>query len=131
MSMSDPIADMLTRVRNAHMANLEVVDVPHSRIKGEIARVLKKENYITDFVVEGGKKKVLRLYLRYTGEHEPVIHGLRRESRPGLRRYVGIEDVPRVLAGMGTAILSTSNGIMTGQEARKQKVGGEVLCSVW
>lgn len=131
MSLSDTIADMLTRVRNAHMAGLDIVEMPHSKLKGEISRVLKKEGYITDYVVEGGAKKVLRIYLKYTVEREPAIRGLKRESKPGLRRYVAADEVPRVLGGLGVTILSTSSGVMTGSEARKQHVGGEVLCSVW
>ena len=131
MSMTDPMADMLTRIRNAHMAGLEVADVPHSRFKGEVARVLKKERFITDYVVEGGAKKTLRVYLRYTEEHEPVIRGVKRESRPGLRLHCAAKEVPRVLGGLGVAILSTSRGVMTDKEARKLKIGGEVVCSVW
>lgn len=131
MSASDTIGDMLTRIRNGHRAGHEAVDVPHSRLKNEIARILKKEGFVTDFVVEGGVKKVLRIYLKYTPAHESVIRGLKRESRPGLRRYVGWEDIPRVFGGFGTAILSTPKGIMTGKEARKQKLGGEWICSVW
>jgi small subunit ribosomal protein S8 len=122
---------MLTRIRNAHMAGQDVVDLPHSRIKGEIARILKREGYVTDFVLEGGDQKVLRIYLKYDADRQPVIHGLRRESRPGLRKYVSFDDIPRILGGLGTAVLSTSSGVMTGQEARKKHVGGEILCSVW
>ena len=131
MSVSDPIADMLTCVRNAHMAGRELVDVPHSRIKGEIARILKKEGYITDFVVEGGLKKTLRVYLRYTDDHVPVILGIQRESKPGLRKYAGSKKVRRVLGGLGTAIVSTSSGVMTDKEARANNTGGEILCRVW
>jgi small subunit ribosomal protein S8 len=131
MSLSDPIADMLTCVRNAHMAGLEQLDVPHSRMKSEIARILKKEGYITDFVVEGGIKKVLRLYLKYTDEHKPVITGIQRESRPGLRKYAGAKEVPSILGGLGTAIVSTSSGVMTDKDARARKIGGEILCRIW
>ena len=131
MSWSDPIADMLTRIRNAYGAGHEVVDMPHSRLKGEVARILKKEGFLTDYAVEGGAKKSLRLYLKYAGEHEPVIRGVKRESRPGLRRYVNAADVPRVLGGLGVAILSTSTGVMTDKDARAKHVGGELLCSVW
>lgn len=131
MSLSDPIADMLTRIRNAHMAGHEVVEVPHSKLKGEITRVLKREGYINDYVVEGSVKKTLRLYLKYTGESEPAIRGLKRESKLGLRSYVAAAEVPRVLGGLGIAILSTSSGIMTDREARGKHVGGEVLCSIW
>jgi small subunit ribosomal protein S8 len=122
---------MLTRIRNAYGAGHEVVDMPHSRLKGEIARILKKEGFITDYVVEGGGRKNLRLYLKYAAEHEPVIRGVKRESRPGLRRYVNAADVPRVLGGLGVAILSTSSGVMTDKDAREKHVGGEHLCSVW
>jgi len=131
MSLSDPIADMMTRIRNAYMAGQEVAEIPHSRLKGEIARVLRKEGYLKDFSVEGGTKKTLRVFLKYTGEHEPMIKGLQRDSRPGRRRYVGADSVPRVLGGIGVAILSTSVGVLTDWEARKRKVGGEVLCTVW
>jgi small subunit ribosomal protein S8 len=131
MSLSDPIADMLTRVRNAHMGGLEVVEMPHSKLKAEVTRVLKREGYITDYVVEGGTQKVLRLYLKYTDEHEPAIRGIQRESKPGLRRYVNTAGIKPVLGGLGVAILSTSAGVMSDKEARKKHVGGEVLCSVW
>lgn len=131
MSLSDPIADMLTRIRNAHMAGLDVAEMPHTGLKGEIMRVLKREGFITDYAVEGGVKKVLRVYLKYTADHEPVIRGLKRESKPGLRTYVAAGKLPRVFGGMGVAILSTSCGVMTAKEARKRHVGGEFLCSVW
>ena len=132
MSLTDPIADMLTRIRNAQAAEHEMVRMPHSKLKGEIARLLKKEGFITDYVVEGGDaKKELRLYLKYVNERDPVIHGIERESRPGLRVHVAADEVPRVLAGMGVAILSTSSGVMTDKEARERGVGGEVLCKVW
>jgi len=114
------------------MAGHEVVEVPHSKLKGEITRVLKREGYINDYVVEGSAKKTLRLYLKYTGdESEPAIRGLKRESKLGLRSYVGADDVPKVLGGLGIAVLSTSSGIMTDREAREKHVGGEVLCSIW
>jgi small subunit ribosomal protein S8 len=131
MSVSDPIADMLTSVRNAQRVGMEMVSVPHSALKVEIVRVLKKEGYVADYAVEGGVKKVLRVYLRYNSNHEPVIRGLRRASSPGLRAYAGAGRLPRVLGGMGTAVMSTSQGVMTGREARSRKVGGEVLCTVW
>ena len=130
MSMSDPIADMLTRVRNAHMAGLEKVDIPHSQMKSEIALVLKREGYIKDFAVEGGSR-TLKVFLKYTSELVPVIHGIQRKSKPGRRVYVGVDELPRVLSGLGMAILSTSEGVMTDKEARKRHIGGEVLCSVW
>jgi small subunit ribosomal protein S8 len=132
MSLSDPIADMLTRVRNAHAAGLEYTDMPHSRMKVEIARILKREGFIRDFVSEGSAaKKMVRVYLKYGPNQEKGIEGLKRVSRPGLRRYAGVENLPRVLGGLGLAILSTSAGVMTDREARQQKVGGEVLCYVW
>ena len=131
MSCSDPIADMLTSVRNAQMAGKESAVVPHSKLKGELARILKKEGFVADYIVEGGKKKTLKLYLKYTEEHEPVIQGLQRKSRPGLREYVAADEVPRTLRGLGVSVLSTSRGVMTDKEARAQHIGGEVLCSIW
>ena len=130
MSWSDPIADMLARIRNAYMAHLETVDFQHSKLKGEIVRVLKREGFLNDFVVEGSPKKVMRVYLKYAGR-EPAIRGLRRDSAPGGRRTARVAKIPRPLGGMGLAILSTSEGIMTDREARKRKIGGEVLCTVW
>jgi len=132
MVLTDPIADMLTRVRNANMAEKTAVQVPHSKIKSEIARILKKEGYIKDYTVENIEgKRVLKLYLKYTAENKPVIQGLRRISKPSCRRYVASDKIPRVLGGIGTAILSTSSGILTDKEARKKHVGGEVLCYIW
>lgn len=131
MSMSDPVADMLTRLRNGHMAGREVVEMPHSRLKAEILGVLRREGFIKDFVVEGETKKTLRIFLKYTEEREPVIRGLRRNSKPGRRLYVVADGIPRILGGLGIAILSTSAGVMTDAEARRRKVGGEFLCSVW
>jgi len=126
----DPIADMLTCVRNANMVLKEDVDIPHSKIKEGIARILKREGYIEEFGVEGDAKKRLKIKLRYQSR-KGVIEGLKRISRPGLRQYVSADEVPRVLGGIGTAILSTSRGILTGVEARKENVGGEVLCHIW
>ena len=114
MSWSDPLSDMLTRIRNAYMAGHDVVEIPYSNLKSEVSRVMKREGYITDFVVEGGNRKTLRVYLKYTSEHAPVIRGLKRESRPGLRHYVEAGALPLVLGGLGTAIISTSAGVMTG-----------------
>ena len=132
MSWSDPIADMLTRVRNAQKAAHETVEMPFSRLKGEVAGVLKREGFIADYAIEGGPvKKSLKLILKYTEEREPVIRGLKRESRPGLRHYVAAAKVPRVLGGQGVAVLSTSAGVLTDQEARGRGVGGEVLCTIW
>lgn len=121
---------MLARIRNALRALHPVVEVPHSRLKESIARILKREGYIADHSVEGTLPKTLKLKLKYEGKR-PVIEGLRRVSRPGLRHYVGADEIPRVRAGMGVAILSTSAGVMSGNQARKNKVGGEVLCYVW
>jgi small subunit ribosomal protein S8 len=131
MSVTDPIADMLVRMRNAMRAGLEVVEMPHSRMRAEIARVLKRESFVTDYVVEGGTRKTIRVYLRYDAGRRPCIRGLRRDSKPGLRRYVGADRIPRVLNGMGVAILSTPSGVLTDKEARGKHVGGELLCSVW
>jgi small subunit ribosomal protein S8 len=132
MNISDPIADLLTRIRNASRAGHDTVEIPNSSIKNELARILKREGFIQDYTVEGSKaKSTLKLYLKYTVNEEPVIQGLKRISKPGLRQYVQATDVPRVLGGMGLAILSTSHGVVTDQEARKDNVGGEVLCHVW
>ena len=128
--MTDPIADFLTRIRNANRALVPQVEVPHSRLKERVAALLKREGYLADFVVEGTKKKTLKVKLRFNGR-KGVIEGLRRVSKPGLRHYVKADSVPRVLGGMGVAILSTSRGVMTGTEARKANLGGEVLCYVW
>ncbi|NQT91665.1 MAG: 30S ribosomal protein S8 [Lentisphaerae bacterium] len=131
MSVSDPISDLLVRLLNAHRAEHEVVEVPHSRMKGEITRILKSEGYITDYVVEGDLKKMLRVYLKYDVEHRPAITGLKRISRPSRRRYVGVGEIPRILGGLGMAVISTSSGLMTGSEAKQRQLGGELLCSVW
>lgn len=129
--MSDPIADLLTRIRNAGNALLPSVEIPHSKMKESIALVLKREGYVSDVAVEGevAKKKIM-VKLKYEGR-KCVIDGLKRVSTPGLRRYVGSDEIPRVRNGMGTAILSTPAGILTGNEARRQNVGGELLCYVW
>ena len=132
MILSDPISDMLTRIRNANMAEHKQVQIPHSKMKTEIARLLKEEGYIKDFTKENIEgKATLVLFLKYMEDQKPVIQGLRRVSRPSRRHYVGAEDVPRVLGGIGTAFLSTSSGILTDQDARKAHVGGEVLCYIW
>jgi small subunit ribosomal protein S8 len=128
--MSDPISDMLTRLRNAGRAFLPEVQLPHSKLKEGIAQLLKKEGYLSEVVVEGQPIKKLKIKLKYNGR-KPVLEGSRRVSSPGLRRYVGSASVPRVRGGMGTSILSTSEGIMTGTQARKKNVGGELLCEVW
>jgi len=132
MSLNDPIADMLTRVRNACHAGHRRVDMPISKLKVEIARVLKENHFIHDFkVLDDGRHGVLRLYLKYTDEDRPVIRALERISRPGLRRYVDADSVPRVRSGLGIAILSTSRGVMSDREARDERVGGEVLAHVY
>ncbi|MBM4143095.1 MAG: 30S ribosomal protein S8 [Lentisphaerae bacterium] len=131
MSLVDPISDMLTRIRNAQSAGHEMVDVPCSRMKTEITRLLKREGYVSDYVVEGENRRKLRVYLKYDASRAPVIRGLRRASRPGRRLYTAARDVPRVLGGMGTVILSTSQGVMTGKEAKQRNLGGEILCTVW
>ncbi len=128
--MTDPIADMLTRIRNANQALLVDVEVAHSKMKESIAQILKREGYITDCTVDGKPLKKLKLTLKYQGRRG-VIAGLRRVSSPGLRRYVRATEIPRVLGGMGTAIVSTPKGIMTGFEAQKNNLGGELLCFVW
>ncbi len=132
MSCSDTIADMLTRSRNASKAGLPAAEMGHSRLKAEIARILKKEGYVAD-VAEGeeGGKKTLRVLLKYDYNEKPIIQQLRRVSKPGLRRYVAAAAIPRVRGGMGTAVLSTSRGVMSDREARAARVGGEVLCQVW
>jgi len=122
---------MLLRVRNAQKAGRQDVEMPGSRLKGEIARVLKQEGYIAGFTLAGDPKRVLLLSLKYEADGTPVIRGLSRISTPGLRRFAGYKDVPRVLNGLGTVIVSTSHGVMTGKEARQRKLGGEVICSIW
>jgi small subunit ribosomal protein S8 len=130
--LTDPIADYLTRIRNGLQAEHEDVVIPSSRLKREMSRILKEQGYIADFAAEAGEKgEVLRITLRYTEDRDPVISGMERVSRPGRRRYVAQDDVPRVLGGMGTAIVSTSSGVMTGHEAKKKGVGGEVVAYVW
>jgi small subunit ribosomal protein S8 len=129
---TDPIADMLTRIRNSARAKHARVDLPSSRLKVEIARILKDEGYLANYkVVEEKGKKTLRLFLRYTSDRRSVITDLQRVSRPGSRRYVGKVDIRSVVGGMGIAILSTPRGLMTGNAARKEGTGGELLCEVW
>ncbi len=130
--VTDPIADMLTRVRNAGMARHDSVLVPLSKTKQAVAEILKDEGFIRDVdTVRNGSWRVLRLRLLYTGRAQTAIRGLKRVSRPGLRVYVGRDEIPRVYGGLGVAILSTSKGVMTGQSAKNQGIGGEVLCYVW
>ncbi len=133
MSMSDPIADMLTRIRNANSAKHDTVDVPSSRVKVAIADILTNEGYIKGYeIIEDGVKKTMKITLKYgKDKNEKVINGIKRISKPGLRVYSNAEEMPRVLNGLGTAIVSTNKGIITDKEARKQNVGGEVLAFVW
>lgn len=132
MSMSDPVADMLTRIRNAAGAGHRKVDIPGSRIKAEIARILKSKGFIHNYAcVEDSRQGHIRLYLKYSSDDESAIQGLERISRPGLRRYVRVDEIPSVLNGLGVAILSTPRGILTDSEARRAGVGGEVLCQLW
>lgn len=132
MSMTDPIADMLTRIRNAAQARHKRVDVPASKLKLEIARILLKERFIANYkFVEDGPQGTIRIYLKYTPDEEPVINGIERVSKPGLRRYCGADGIPRTFGGMGVSILSTSRGVLSGREAKSVGVGGEILCSVW
>jgi small subunit ribosomal protein S8 len=129
-TLSDPIADYLTRLRNAARANRQDVTVPHSRMKEEISRILKQEGFISGYEVERTGRPQIKVSLKFINR-TPALTGLKRVSRPGLRKYVGSEDVPRVLGGMGISILSTSRGIMTGREAKREHVGGELLAVVW
>ncbi len=132
MSMTDPIADMLTRIRNGIQARHDRVELPASKLKVEIARILKSEGFISNYkLVEDKVQGVLRIYLKYSEDGEPVIHGIERISRPGRRVYRNKQEIPRVLGGLGLAIVSTSRGVLSGQEAVKTGVGGEVLCQVW
>lgn len=132
MTTTDPIADMLTRIRNALASKHAKVDVPASRLKTDIAKILKDEGYIANYkLTEDGTKKSIRIYLKYMPGNVPVISRIERVSRPGCRVYVGSKGVPRVLGGLGINILTTPQGVMTGSSARKQNVGGEVLCHVW
>jgi len=132
MTVSDPIADMLTRIRNALMARHEHVLVPASRTKLSIARILKEEGFISDYEVLRGKPhRVIKIYLKYSDNNQPVISGLERISKPGLRVYVQKKEIPRVYGGLGIAIVSTSKGLKTGQKAWRQRSGGELLCYVW
>lgn len=133
MSMTDPIADLLTRIRNATKEKHEKVEIPASRLKANVVRVLKEEGYVKNFRLMRNEQghPVIKVYLKYTDGGDAVIQGITRISRPGLRKYSGYEKLPRPLSGAGIAIVSTSMGVMTGQKARAQKVGGEILCEVW
>jgi small subunit ribosomal protein S8 len=132
MSMTDPIADMLTRIRNGIQSRHDRVELPSSKLKVEIARILKSEGFISNYkLVEDKVQPLLRVYLKYSEDGEPVIHGIERISRPGRRVYRNKQEIPRVLGGLGLAIVSTSKGVLSGTEAVKNGVGGEVLCQVW
>ena len=132
MSMSDPLADMLTRIRNAGMVRYETVDVPMSNLKVGVAKVLREEGYIRDYkIIEDNTQGTLRIELKYGPKDEKVLSGLRRVSKPGLRKYVRADDIPQVMSGLGISILSTSKGIITDREARRLRIGGEVLCEAW
>ena len=131
---TDPIADMLTRIRNANMVSLTEVEMPSSKLKVELAKLLKSEGYVEDYAViekEGSAFKTLKITLKYDEKSKPVISNLKRVSRPGLRNYCKAKDIPQVLGGMGIAIISTSKGLLTDRRARKENVGGEILCFVW
>ena len=130
--MTDPIADMLTRIRNALMGNKEVVEVPSSKMKKAIADIMLEEGYVSDVkLVEDGLSGKLVITLKYFGKRHPVINGLKRVSKPGLRTYAGVEKMPKVMDGLGVAILSTNKGVMTDKQAKAANVGGEVLCYIW
>jgi len=132
MSMSDPIADLLTRIRNAQQAKHRWTDIPSSNLKLRMALLLKLEGFVKDFVIiEDDKQNILRVYLKYTSNGSPVIGGLTRISRPGRRQYVSADKLPRVRNGLGIAILTTSRGVITDKQAKRERVGGEVLCHVW
>jgi small subunit ribosomal protein S8 len=132
MSVSDPVADMLTKLRNAGMAKFEKVDVPSSKLKLEIIKILKNEGYIRNFQkIEEGSKETIRVFMKYDDNEKPVIHGIQKVSKPGRRVYTGYKTMPRVFNGYGTVIVSTSHGVTTGKLASEDKVGGEIICSVW
>ena len=132
MSMSDPISDYLTRIRNAHMASKPWVDIPSSLLKIRISYILKEEKFIRDYVlIKDNKQNILRLYLKYDFNNQPVIHGIKRISKPGCRKYVSSVEKSRVLNGMGISIVTTSKGVMSDKKAKKLNVGGELLCQVW
>lgn len=132
MGMTDPIADMLTRIRNGSKAGKKWIDVPASRLKKELSRILAEEHFIEKYkFIEDKKQGDLRLYLKYDHDEVPIIKGIKRVSKPGLRRFSRADELPRVLNGLGIAIVTTSNGVMTDREARKKGVGGEVICYVW
>ncbi|AHM55504.1 30S ribosomal protein S8 [Peptoclostridium acidaminophilum DSM 3953] len=132
MTMTDPIADMLTRVRNANSIKRDTVDIPASNIKKEIARILLEEGFVKGYdVIEDGKQGIIRIQLKYSADGSRVMSGIKRISKPGMRVYAGKYDIPKVLNGLGISIISTSNGILTDKQARNEGVGGEVICYVW
>jgi small subunit ribosomal protein S8 len=132
MSMTDPISDLLTRVRNATMVRHDRADIPASKIKLEIAKILKQEGFIRTFkLLEEGPQGLIRIYLKYADDGEPAIHGLRRISKPGRRVYRSVNDLPKVRNGLGVAVISTNRGVLTDEQARRLQVGGEVLCELW
>ena len=132
MSMTDPVADFLTRIRNAQSAEKKWVDIPISNLKKRIAFVLKEEKFIRDIMlIQDNKQDMMRIFLNYDYEKKPVIHGIQRYSKPGCRRYVTADNIPRVLNGMGVSIISTSKGVVSNKKAKLLNVGGEVLCQVW
>lgn len=133
MAVSDPIADFLTRIRNAASAQHRYVDIPWSRLKQNLSEILKSQGFIENFLVklDDPRRGTIRLFLKYTHTRLPVIQGLKRVSKPGLRKYVGYEDIPNFFGGMGVSIVSTSQGVMAGREASKRKIGGELLCLIW
>lgn len=133
MAVSDPLADFLTRIRNATRAQHRYVDIPWSKMKQHLAEILKNQGFVENVLVkvDEGKRGTIRLFLKYTHGRRPVIQGLRRVSRPGLRKYVGHQDIPHFYGGMGLSIVSTSQGVMAGNDASKRKIGGELLCLVW
>jgi small subunit ribosomal protein S8 len=132
MAQTDPIADFLSRIRNGLIADHDVVDIPASRFKAELARILREQGYIEDYSLEPARVgQLLKVRLKYTEDRKPVILGMERLSKPGRRRYVAADEVPKVFGGMGTAILSTSRGVMTGHDARREGIGGELVARVW
>jgi len=132
MGMTDPVADMLTRIRNGAKAGKKWVDIPASKLKTEVARILSEEHFIKNYrYVEDKKQGEIRVFLRYDNEEKPLIRGIERISKPGLRKYSRVEELPRVLNGLGIAIISTSSGVMTDRDAREKGVGGEVICHIW
>jgi small subunit ribosomal protein S8 len=132
MSMTDPVSDLLTRIRNATSVRHDRMDVPASKMKLEIAKILKQEGYIRTFkMIEEGPQGTIRIYLKYADDGEPVIHGLRRISRPGRRVYRSVQELPKVRNGLGVAVISTNRGVVTDEQARGLQVGGEVLCEIW